>query len=107
MALLNLQDRRVEVTSLCMVLAILGSLSIVMVATDPRVATTSLNNPAALEALNTGDTAWMLVSCGLVLIMTPGVAFFYGKITGETAEHPSIDVNCDVWALDISCTCLV
>jgi ammonium transporter, Amt family len=28
--------------------------------------------------LNSGDTAWMLVSTGLVLFMTPGLAFFYG-----------------------------
>src|SRR5215207_3179515 len=29
--------------------------------------------------LNTGDTAWMLTSTALVLLMTiPGVAFFYG-----------------------------
>ena len=26
---------------------------------------------------NSGDTAWMLVSTGLVLLMTPGLAFFY------------------------------
>src|SRR3954465_10742123 len=26
---------------------------------------------------NTGDTAWMLASTALVLIMTPGLAFFY------------------------------
>lgn len=25
-----------------------------------------------------GDTAWMLVSSALVLLMTPGLAFFYG-----------------------------
>ncbi len=25
-----------------------------------------------------GDTAWMLMSAALVLLMTPGVAFFYG-----------------------------
>tara|TARA_B100001057_G_scaffold177263_1_gene178098 strand:- start:7477 stop:7704 length:228 start_codon:yes stop_codon:yes gene_type:complete len=25
-----------------------------------------------------GDTAWVLVSTALVLIMTPGLAFFYG-----------------------------
>lgn len=36
--------------------------------------------PAAAEpwAPNTGDTAWMLVSCALVLLMTPGLALFYG-----------------------------
>ncbi|MEW5914213.1 MAG: ammonium transporter [Thermodesulfobacteriota bacterium] len=28
--------------------------------------------------LNTGDTAWLLVCCALVLLMTPGLAFFYG-----------------------------
>ena len=28
--------------------------------------------------LNTGDTAWMLISSALVLIMTPGLALFYG-----------------------------
>jgi ammonium transporter, Amt family len=27
---------------------------------------------------NTGDTAWMLASAALVLLMTPGLAFFYG-----------------------------
>lgn len=28
--------------------------------------------------LNTGDTAWILISTALVLFMTPGLAFFYG-----------------------------
>ena len=28
--------------------------------------------------INTGDTAWMLASAALVLLMTPGLAFFYG-----------------------------
>ncbi|MGH3437277.1 MAG: ammonium transporter [Sciscionella sp.] len=28
--------------------------------------------------MNSGDTAWMLVSAALVLLMTPGLAFFYG-----------------------------
>ncbi|GMA19072.1 ammonium transporter [Arsenicicoccus piscis] len=28
--------------------------------------------------INTGDTAWVLVSAALVLLMTPGLAFFYG-----------------------------
>jgi Amt family ammonium transporter len=30
------------------------------------------------EGINSGDTAWMLVSTALVLIMTPGLAYFYG-----------------------------
>lgn len=28
--------------------------------------------------INTGDTAWILISSALVLLMTPGLAFFYG-----------------------------
>src|SRR5438874_6069965 len=28
--------------------------------------------------MNTGDTAWLLVSTGLVMLMTPGLALFYG-----------------------------
>src|SRR3954466_11671393 len=31
-----------------------------------------------MPELDTGDTAWMLVSTALVLFMTPGLAFFYG-----------------------------
>jgi Amt family ammonium transporter len=30
------------------------------------------------DAINTGDTAWILVSCALVLMMTPALGFFYG-----------------------------
>ena len=44
--------------------------------------------PGALEAppppekvLDTGHTAWMLVSCALVLLMVPGLAMFYGGLT--------------------------
>jgi len=30
------------------------------------------------SAINTGDTAWLLTATGLVLLMTPGLSFFYG-----------------------------
>lgn len=30
--------------------------------------------------MNTGDTAWVLASSALVLLMTPGLAFFYGGL---------------------------
>lgn len=32
----------------------------------------------ALDDLDTGDTAWMVVASAFVLLMTPGLAFFYG-----------------------------
>ena len=31
--------------------------------------------------INAGDTAWVLISAALVLLMTPGLAFFYGGMT--------------------------
>ena len=34
------------------------------------------------ENINSADTAWMLASTALVLIMTPGLAFFYGGMGG-------------------------
>ena len=33
-----------------------------------------------MNPINTGDTALVLVSAGLVLLMTPGLAFFYGGL---------------------------
>src|SRR5512145_619112 len=30
--------------------------------------------------MNQADTAWMLISTALVLLMTPGLAFFYGGL---------------------------
>ena len=32
-------------------------------------------------ALNSGDTAWILTSAALVLLMLPGLALFYGGMT--------------------------
>src|SRR5258706_10191377 len=32
-------------------------------------------------AIDTGDTAWMLTSAALVLLMTPALGFFYGGMT--------------------------
>ncbi|MFZ9718641.1 MAG: ammonium transporter [Chitinophagaceae bacterium] len=44
------------------------------------------SDPASLKALNSinaADTAWMLTATGLVLIMTPGLAFFYGGMVSK------------------------
>src|SRR6187455_2913839 len=35
-------------------------------------------HPEATTPFNTGDLAWMLSASGLVLLMTPGLSFFYG-----------------------------
>ena len=39
---------------------------------------TDTPTPPAAPKLDSGDTAWMLVSTGLVLLMVPGLALFYG-----------------------------
>ena len=35
---------------------------------------------AAATGIESADTAWMLVACAMVLLMTPGLAFFYGGL---------------------------
>jgi len=35
---------------------------------------------AAVAAISSADTAWMIVACALVLLMTPALAFFYGGL---------------------------
>jgi Amt family ammonium transporter len=42
-----------------------------------------LSNHVIPLKLDTGDTAWMLAATGLVLIMTPGLGFFYGGMVGK------------------------
>lgn len=59
-------------------------------ATAAAPAPTSVAEPVATAAapdvkpvLNTGDTAWMLVSSALVLLMLPGLALFYGGMVRQ------------------------
>ena len=40
-------------------------------------------NRAQVLTVNTGDTAWMIVATALVLLMTPGLGFFYGGMVGK------------------------
>ena len=43
----------------------------------------SAKQPAEAYPINAADTAWMLTACALVLIMTPGLAFFYGGMVSK------------------------
>ncbi len=36
-----------------------------------------------MEAINTGDTAWILMSAALVMLMTPALGFFYGGLVRQ------------------------
>lgn len=55
-------------------------------AAAPAVASATAEAAAApaevkpAPTLDTGNTAWLLASSGLVLLMTPGLAFFYGGL---------------------------
>ena len=40
-------------------------------------------SPSEIANFDTGDIAWMLVSSALVLLMTPGLGFFYGGMVGK------------------------
>src|SRR5260370_42298533 len=57
-------------------------------------------NPAWAQAnapnLNSGDTAWMLISSALVLLMTPGLALFYGG--GGGRQHVLVPLEHRVFA---------
>ena len=55
------------------------------VADEPRAVAVSATPPPApasptAASINSGDTAWVLMSAALVLLMTPGLAFFYGGL---------------------------
>ena len=41
--------------------------------------------PFDVKSLSAGDTAWVLAASALVLLMTPGLAFFYGGMV--RAKH--------------------
>jgi len=51
----------------------LRKFTVALAATLPTLA-------AAADGTNSGDTALVLVSAGLVMLMTPGLAFFYGGL---------------------------
>ena len=61
---------------------------------------------AATAGISGADTAWLLVSCALVLLMTPGLAFFYGGLVRSKnilntmmMSFASLGVTALVWVL--------
>jgi len=49
--------------------------------------------------VNAGDTAWLLVSTALVMLMTPGVGFFYGGLVRRKNIISMIALSCVAFAL--------
>ncbi len=52
--------------------------ALLLLALSAGVARADDAKPPEPPKLDTGDTAWMLISTGLVLLMVPGLALFYG-----------------------------
>src|SRR3954470_22390583 len=68
-------------TSRFLLAAALGGLGPALLLADPALAQTATAQAAAAPVPNKGDTAWMLVSTVLVLMMSvPGLALFYGGL---------------------------
>ena len=53
--------------------------------TEPQAAPIAqgVQAPEAPLKIDPGDTAWLLISTALVMLMTPGLAFFYGGMVGR------------------------
>jgi len=56
------------------------SSSLEEIADTPVVSQTVVQEVKKDNEIDTGDTAWVLISTALVLLMTPGLAFFYGGL---------------------------
>lgn len=54
------------------------SIFLMMMVVMTMIVPVALAAPEEVVKLDTGDTAWVLISAALVFIMTPGLAFFYG-----------------------------
>jgi Amt family ammonium transporter len=64
--------------SILMMIGLLASASFAF-ADDPQLASSAAAaQTAPAPKVDTGDTAWVLISTALVMLMTPGLALFYG-----------------------------
>lgn len=73
---MKLEKRWVSAFVIITLMAVVG---LVWPHTDPVAGTTF----GTLDQLNTADIAWILTSSCLVLLMTPGLSFFYGGMVGK------------------------
>jgi Amt family ammonium transporter len=46
-----------------------------------------------MDGINAGDTAWLLISSALVLVMTPALAFFYGGMVRKKNVLSTLNLN--------------
>jgi ammonium transporter, Amt family len=64
------------------VILLVLALAALFVPSRPTPAVSEADTTAAKALINSGDVAWMLTASALVLLMTPGLSFFYGGMVG-------------------------
>jgi Amt family ammonium transporter len=52
-----------------------------------------------MNSIDTGDTAWVLISTTLVLMMTPALAFFYGGMVRKKNVLSTLNLSFILMAL--------
>lgn len=67
------------ILSVILITILLLSIFTISSVTDPK----TLGTHVVELKLDTGDTAWMIVAAAFVLLMTPGLGFFYGGMVGK------------------------
>jgi hypothetical protein len=110
MAVDKITKRRIITVTVLICLAVLSILVCTLIpggaiqATD-NADVQALQGPDSISdlnaGLNKGDISWMLTSSAFVLIMTPGLGFFYGGMvsggsSGATAKMPTEGSQCAV-----------
>jgi len=53
---------------------------LILMTTGPALCDETNPTGAVTTKIDTGDTSWVLISTALVMLMTPGLAFFYGGL---------------------------
>lgn len=81
----NIQPYYSHTKGVLAVQKVLIPIMFILLVTGIAFCETNASPPADASAIqtakiDTGDTAWILMSAGLVMLMTPGLAFFYGGL---------------------------
>ncbi len=79
MKILNLKTMRKIILSVILITILVLSIFSIHFLSE----STTLGAHVVELKLDTGDTAWMIVATALVLLMTPGLGFFYGGMVGK------------------------
>ena len=72
--------RALHLSLAALFLAMIASPSVLAEEAATPAPATSAPATAAAPKVDTGDTAWVLAGAALVMLMTPGLAFFYGGL---------------------------